>query len=132
MTLLDEVKLGQFLAATRDLSRVFEAGSWSLASGVQCALTHRGALQIIPPQLAPNAKDIVLSSGVHGNETAPIELIQALAYEILSGALIPAHRLLLIIAHPEAISDGFSCYQNSRSARRHLHRPPSTPPRRRS
>ena len=104
MTLLDEVKRGQFLAATCDLSRPFEAGEWSLDSGVRFALTHRGALQITPPQLDPTAKDLVLSSGVHGNETAPIELIQDLACGILLGEITPAHRLLLIIAHPEAIN----------------------------
>ena len=104
MTLLHDVKRGQFLSATCDLSRVFEAGKWSLDSGVHCALTHRGVLQVTPPHLAPTAKDIVLSSGVHGNETAPIELIQQLARGILLGEIIPAHRLLLIISHPEAIN----------------------------
>jgi succinylglutamate desuccinylase len=104
MTLLHEVKQGHFLSATRDLSQPFEAGDWSLKSGVHCALTHRGVLQITPPHLASTAKDIVLSSGVHGNETAPIELIQQLARGILLGEITPAHRLLLIISHPEAIN----------------------------
>ena len=104
MTLLQDVKQGQFLKATLDLSQTFEAGNWSLTSGVHCSLNHRGVLQITPPYLAPTAKDIVLSSGVHGNETAPIELIQQLAQSILLGEVIPAHRLLLIIAHPEAIN----------------------------
>ena len=104
MTFLDEVKKGRFLAATCDFSLPFIGAEWRLPSGIQCTLTHRGVLQITPAQLDDESKDIVLSSGVHGNETASIELIQQLAEGILLGRIQPVHRLLLIIAHPEAIN----------------------------
>lgn len=104
MGLLQQVKNGMFLEATLDLTLPFEAGSWLTATGVECALLSRGVLQITPAKSTGLEKDIVLSSGVHGDETSPIELVQNLAEGILKGDIIPAHRLLLIIAHPEAIN----------------------------
>lgn len=104
MAFLKQVKKGRFLKATLDLASPFESGEWTLDTGVQCKLPMRGVLEITPPTLSGHEKDIVLSSGVHGDETSPIELIQRLAEGILKGEIIPAHRLLLIIAHPEAIN----------------------------
>jgi succinylglutamate desuccinylase len=40
---------------------------------------------------------------VHGNETAPIEIIDQLVSDIFAGKIIPTHRLLIVIANPEAI-----------------------------
>ncbi|MGF1760735.1 succinylglutamate desuccinylase [Photobacterium sagamiensis] len=104
MTLLQSVKEGEFLAATLDLSLPFEASEWTLDSGVRCYLPHRGVLHITPAELNDSVKDIVISSGVHGDETGPIELVQQLAQQILQGKIEPKHRLLLIIAHPQAIN----------------------------
>jgi len=104
MALLQQVKEGKFLDATCDLSSSFELGEWTVSTGVHCQLVMRGVLQVTPAGLSGNEKDIILSSGVHGDETSPIELIQNLAEKILKGEIIPAHRLLLIIAHPEAIN----------------------------
>ncbi|MCW8329802.1 succinylglutamate desuccinylase [Photobacterium sp. SDRW27] len=104
MALLQQVKDGEFLKATCDLSSPCELGEWKVSTGVHCQLIMRGVLQITPAELGGNEKDIILSSGVHGDETSPIELIQNLAQKILKGELVPVHRLLLIIAHPEAIN----------------------------
>ncbi|MGF1729935.1 succinylglutamate desuccinylase [Photobacterium kasasachensis] len=104
MAFLQQVKDGKFLQATLDLSLAFEGGEWTVSSGAHCQLLMRGVLQVTPADLNGNEKDIVLSSGVHGDETSPIELVQQLAEGVLKGDIIPAHRLLLIIAHPEAIN----------------------------
>ncbi len=104
MTLIEQIKRGQFLKATCDFSQSFVAGEWVLDSGLHCQLLHRGVLQITPRELACDAKDIVLSSGIHGDETSPIELIQQVALGVVLGHIQPIHRLLLIIAHPEAIN----------------------------
>lgn len=104
MALLQRVKEGKFLDATLDLSSPFGAGEWTATTGVHCRLLMRGVLQVTPAELNGTEKDIVLSSGVHGDETSPIELIQDLAAGILTGKIIPAHRILLIIAHPEAVN----------------------------
>lgn len=104
MTLFEQVQKGQFLAATCDLSRPFKCGEWFLKSGLHCKLLYRGVLQITPRELTGDGKDIILSSGIHGDETTPVELIQYLAEGILCGQIHPVHRLLLVIAHPEAIN----------------------------
>ena len=104
MAFLQQVKEGKFLKATLDLSLPFETGEWTAPSGVQCRLLMRGVLEVTPAVLNGTEKDIILSSGVHGDETGPIELVQELAEGILTGKVIPAHRLLLVIAHPDAIN----------------------------
>ncbi|WP_250684731.1 succinylglutamate desuccinylase [Photobacterium galatheae] len=104
MALVKAVQEGEFLSATLDLTRPFEAGNWQLENGVRCELTARGVLTVTPPSLSVDSKDIILSSGVHGDETGPIELLQQLVKKIMLGELLPKHRLLLIIGHPEAIN----------------------------
>ncbi|MEC6814231.1 succinylglutamate desuccinylase [Photobacterium toruni] len=104
MTLIEQIKQGRFLEATCDFSQPFIAEEWVLDSGLHCQLLYRGVLQITPRELSSDAKDIVLSSGIHGDETSPIELIQQIVSDIVLGHIQPIHRLLLIIAHPEAIN----------------------------
>ncbi len=40
--------------------------------GVQMRWLSEGALEVRPPQARDNGSDVLLSSGIHGNETAPI------------------------------------------------------------
>lgn len=103
MGMLAQVKAGAFLTASLDMDSPEEFGQWQTESGIECTLLARGVLAITPANLAKDAKAIVISSGIHGDETAPIELVQRLTEQILSGQIQPAHRLLLIIGHPEAI-----------------------------
>lgn len=51
-------------------------------------------------------KSIVLSSAVHGNETAPIELCNELITALLTGKLVTHQRLLFLIGNPPAIHNG--------------------------
>ena len=109
MGMLQLVKEGKFLEATLDMALPEESGTWETESGISCELLGRGILKISPVSGDPisgssSAKDIVLSAGVHGDETSPIELLQRLVEQILSGHIHPAHRLLVIIGHPEAIN----------------------------
>ncbi|MDX1677725.1 succinylglutamate desuccinylase [Arsukibacterium sp.] len=50
--------------------------------------------------------DIVLSCGVHGNETAPIEICAAIVHDILTENLTPSVRLLVLFGNPPAIIAG--------------------------
>lgn len=50
------------------------------------------------------AKDIVLSSAVHGNETAPIEICNNLIKQLLLGQLQLEHRVLFIFGNPPSIN----------------------------
>lgn len=60
-----------------------------------------GVVQIEPH--VTSQTDIVLSSGIHGNETAPIELCNQLLQQIFTGEIIPKARLLFIFGNPAAM-----------------------------
>lgn len=53
---------------------------------------------------AEQVKHIVLSCGIHGNETAPIEICVGLIKQLLLGEIALAHRVLFIIGNPPAIN----------------------------
>ncbi|MDX3774753.1 succinylglutamate desuccinylase [Chromatiaceae bacterium AAb-1] len=53
---------------------------------------------------SPGLNDIVLSCGIHGNETAPIEICAELVKDILLGKLPLKHRLLVLFGNPPAIN----------------------------
>lgn len=60
-----------------------------------------GVLEICPRRAYPQA--VVLSAGIHGNETAPIELLNQLVIEILTGERSLAVRLLVVLGNPAAM-----------------------------
>lgn len=51
-------------------------------------------------------KSVVLSAGIHGNETAPIELLAALVSDLLHGKRRLQVRLLVILGNPSAMVNG--------------------------
>jgi succinylglutamate desuccinylase len=53
--------------------------------------------------LNPVGEDLVISAGVHGNETAPVELVCDLVEAILDGRLVIRHRCLFILGNPYAM-----------------------------
>lgn len=61
-------------------------------------------LVVIEP--AQSAFDVLISAGIHGNETAPIELAAQLLQEVLSGALPLRARLMFVFGNPAAIRQG--------------------------
>jgi len=77
-----------------------EPHSLTLKSGVNLELLETGILRVSPAQ--PGGHRIVISCGIHGNETAPIEMVEQLFSEIKSGELRVANELLLIIGNPPA------------------------------
>jgi succinylglutamate desuccinylase len=60
-----------------------------------------GLLELVP--LCEYQRAVVLSAGVHGNETAPIELLNQLVSELLAGARPLAVRLLVVLGNPMAM-----------------------------
>jgi succinylglutamate desuccinylase len=48
-------------------------------------------------------KKILLSCGIHGNETAPIEIVNDLVTNLLDGTLLLAHDLMIIFGNIEAM-----------------------------
>ncbi len=91
-----------FVFDTLDLERSMHAHQHTLANGVQLKIHQRGVLEMIPAQYTPECKNIVVSCGIHGDETAPMELVDTIVNDIVSGFQPLRSRCLFIIAHPEA------------------------------
>lgn len=64
----------------------------------------QGVLMLEP--LHGYRKNVVLSAGIHGNETAPIELLAALVSDLLHGKRRLQVRLLVIFGNPAAMVSG--------------------------
>lgn len=78
-----------------------------LPNGVKLRLLDSGVLEVSP---AKNSNKVyVLSCGVHGNETAPIEIISHQISKIVTGSIEPKYHLLYILGNPESmkIADRF-------------------------
>ncbi|MFZ1872646.1 MAG: succinylglutamate desuccinylase [Chania sp.] len=63
-----------------------------------------GLLEICP--LHGYQRAVVISAGIHGNETAPIELLNQCVGEILAGTRSLAVRLLVVLGNPPAMRAG--------------------------
>ena len=75
-------------------------------AGTRLHWLAEGALEVMPPAAEDCKLDLLLSAGLHGNETAPIELLDRLLQAIASGALLPRARILFLLGNPAAIRRG--------------------------
>lgn len=75
-----------------------------LPYGVTVEWLARGVLLIEPAR--PTRLSILISTGIHGNETAPVEMVDRLLADIANGTVLPRCRLLVVFGHPEALSKG--------------------------
>ncbi|GAM19400.1 hypothetical protein SAMD00019534_025750 [Acytostelium subglobosum LB1] len=64
---------------------------------------HEGIVEVTPKQHCHEDQSVVLSAGIHGNETAPIELLDRLVNDIMNGQIPLAVRMLAIIGNPMAV-----------------------------
>jgi len=95
---------GSFLHATlRD--SVAPAGSdWvALPGGAHARSLDAGVLEIAAQQ---SRGRVLLSAGVHGNETAPVEILDFITSKLVAGELVPRRDLMLILANPPALRAG--------------------------
>ncbi len=100
---------GDFLAITR-------AHEWSLAPSFTFEVTDKQSqtrskvtvldtgIIVFEPIERLTTKDIVLSSGVHGNETAPIEICAKLVQQLILGELKLTERVLFLFGNPAAMN----------------------------
>ncbi|HCP53267.1 MAG: succinylglutamate desuccinylase [Pseudomonadaceae bacterium] len=74
--------------------------------GTRLRWLAEGALEITPPEARDTGLDLLLSAGIHGNETAPIELLDRLLRSIANNQLQPRVRILLLLGNPAAMRHG--------------------------
>ncbi|QHE92720.1 succinylglutamate desuccinylase [Pandoraea fibrosis] len=81
--------------------------------GVRWQRHAEGVLELTPVGTGDEAKtsrgirfDAVLSCGIHGDETAPIEIVDGLLRDIADGRLTLRERVLVILGNPDAVRAG--------------------------
>jgi succinylglutamate desuccinylase len=75
-------------------------------TGGHARLRGPGLLELCPDTPGPCARAGVISAGIHGDETAPIELLGALLARLEAGLVPLGAPLLVILGNPEAIRRG--------------------------
>ena len=78
--------------------------SQQLANGCKVEVWDSGVIVFTPA--GKPTRDLVLSCAVHGDETAPIEICDALIEALKQGQLTPQARVMFLIANPAAINNG--------------------------
>ena len=107
---LELLKHKSFLKLTREhpeeISEGFRHQFQNNNNPLVITLKDTGVLEIVPENhsIDEQSLDIIISSGIHGNETAPIELCDQLVAEILKGSLQVNNRILFIIGNPVAMN----------------------------
>ncbi|HDS1693561.1 succinylglutamate desuccinylase [Pseudomonas asiatica] len=76
------------------------------SDGTELRWLGEGILEITPPKGRDHNLDLLLSAGLHGNETAPIELLDRLVKSITCGELRARNRVLVMFGNPEAMRQG--------------------------
>jgi succinylglutamate desuccinylase len=75
-----------------------------IAAGVRATLPAPGMLQLQAPTGAP--KKLVISVGIHGNETAPIEMMARLIDRLMQSPRSLAIDILIVVGNLKAIACG--------------------------
>ncbi len=97
------IKDGKYLSFTREWERaLIEPHSLVLSNGVKICLVDIGILQFEPKE--PSDTYLLISSGIHGNETAPMEIVDQFVQDIWNDKLKVQVNLLLIIGNPPSIN----------------------------
>jgi succinylglutamate desuccinylase len=96
---------GDFLAFTLAGGRpALGQEAVTCANGVRATWLDDGILQLEPSSAFDgNTRSVLASAGVHGDETAPIELLSFIVRDIASGALPLACRLLIVLGNIDAM-----------------------------
>lgn len=105
---------GDLIKITREFERSFDDDALTLVGdalsfsvkAATATLLDTGVLLIEPDNLVAEAcqKNIIISSGIHGNETAPIEIVQQLVSDIITAKTQVRQRTLFIIGNPVSMN----------------------------
>ncbi len=94
-----------FLALTlANPESISESFAFTLKNQTQVHVWDTGVIVFEP--VGSGTKDIILSSAVHGNETAPIEICNRLIKELLEETIETKHRVMFLFGNPDAIHKG--------------------------
>ncbi|MEX0604861.1 MAG: succinylglutamate desuccinylase [Marinobacter sp.] len=85
--------------------KVAQPASVVLPDGARIERPEVGVLRLIPVQPEIDER-LIVSAGVHGNETAPIEVLNGLVNGLLSGEWTLRQEVLLILGNPPAMVEG--------------------------
>lgn len=91
------------MLATGDLSPLAEQ---LVSAGLRAQLPAPGILQLFLPSRLPPKPRVLISAGVHGDETAPIEMLAAILDDLVSAPLRLAVNLMVVVGNPSAIAQG--------------------------
>ncbi|HEX7933393.1 MAG TPA: succinylglutamate desuccinylase [Paraburkholderia sp.] len=98
--------LDDFLAYTLALARpAANETHGTCAGGVRWAWLADGVLSMEPAVLTAATCSVLASAGVHGDETAPIELLSFLVRDIARGEAALTCRLLVILGNVDAMRE---------------------------
>ncbi|WP_019026697.1 succinylglutamate desuccinylase [Colwellia piezophila] len=106
------VQQGDFISLTRQFEQgLAQTGRENNLNfnvkGAKVSLLDSGVLLVEPQSSATSdkpSKSIVISSGIHGNETAPIEIVQQIVGDIIAQKITLKHRTLFIMGNPVAMN----------------------------
>ncbi len=93
---------------TSSTTRVTDEKIVVMDDGTGIQLQDAGLLYLTPPEgrANPNGESLIISAGIHGNETAPIEVLNGLVDELIEEKWQLACPVLLILGNPLAIDLG--------------------------
>lgn len=104
------------LKTTHDFLTITREHEWQLGQTCKFEVIHQATgetiavkvietgLMTFEPVSKMTTKDVVLSSGVHGNETAPIEICDKMIRQLLAGEMALDVRLLFIFGNPASMN----------------------------
>jgi succinylglutamate desuccinylase len=88
-----------FLQFSLNYTHNGEVFDFTLSNGTSISLLADGILAFNHKIKTPTSKSIVLSCGIHGNETAPIEICNELVNALLNDKMTTPHRVLFIFGN---------------------------------
>ncbi|WP_233829326.1 succinylglutamate desuccinylase [Paraburkholderia sp. ZP32-5] len=94
------------LAGTRPAEHETSEAQRVCANGVRWTWLDDGVLMMEPAEASAPIRSVLVSAGVHGDETAPIELLSRIVADIAQGRAALACRLLVILGNIDAMRDG--------------------------
>lgn len=86
-------------------ARAFAAGE-DLSPWTESGVFESPAAGCLLYEATAATRRLLLSCGIHGDETAPIELLDRLILGIHSGALVPSAEVMFVVGNPWAIAAG--------------------------